>query len=328
MVSGATAAQQDELDLGEPITRMGLFNQRNTFVWSDDGSTLYYEAEYDAETGEYGFLGFAYDVATGELSRLDESPLRLTFTEEEQAFYQAIEPFAYRSPVTMEAATRIIFASTLDISCGHECRGTLLMMGTHTTAEDVPSPGFYSPLDITLQDDFHMLWSRDGSAAVLMMDLAYGGGLNLYHVTLKQPYPILFIDSGWAYEHMLCDISADGTRVLYKQYGNDNATLMLWSMKPWTEAEPWVVALGSEAVVESWVAGANFVPDDANQIVYVDESGVHLYDLGHEIDTLVNPDINAEWVNYAVFSPDHRHVAVVTVDAELYVLPTGLDDSE
>lgn len=102
--------------------------------------------------------------------------------------------------------------------------------------------------------------------------------------------------------------------------------LMLW------EAEKLIDALSGRTiytakpkmpVVYGDLVGAGLM-NDPDSFLYIDETGLHAFDREHNFDIVIDPEINSNWVKWANFSPDSRHVAVYS-QRQLFVLPLAVN---
>jgi hypothetical protein len=119
----------------------------------------------------------------------------------------------------------------------------------------------------------------------------------------------------------ILDISANGEQI-FAAWGS---ALFVWNVDDLSLSPP-------IAQWASTIRGGTFTPDERN-VWYIGESGLSQLNLETSETTILESNINSDWVDRAWFSPDGRHIALLdegellsTPDA-LYVvdMPTGND---
>jgi hypothetical protein len=314
-------------------------------VWLDD-ETLLFEAQYPfPEPGQVP--AFRYHVPARALTPLEQSPLRFEPTPDEREHFQLREAAgAFQSPFLDRGLIYRVYESTLDIYCGHECVGTLIMVASVPNGSNNMIDQRYRPLDFTVQGGLQVYWASGGSAAIIENSGNYSCFSNLYHVGLRGGYADIRFDSLNCFEELLFAVSDDGLRVLYSKidhYDMDDGTpnadwaLMLWEADIHPPENPdWqpYQVLGTRTMiirsglpwnpVQPAFAGANFDPDDPNRLIALHHDGIIAIDRATDERIILNPDINAQWVKLGLFSPDNRYVAVYLAGGAFYVLETGI----
>ena len=297
------------------------------------------------------FFADQYNVSTDKVTRIDPSPFYFEPTSERISFYQMDMTYlnstvynSFRSPFqTDDSVHTVIYGGPKAAFCGLECGETnLVMMGKNgglpdRSWNDTPfDPNAvtllsYRPLDILSTGQFSVYWGRGNKVAVIGTDAAYGIGKQLYFTTLgvSPSIPIDFVQPGIG--SYLLAISEDGTRVLYTTPGTDpNKTILhLWQVVLPTKDTPYSTTVLPTKVFTggtqgTFFAGANFIPNDADHFIALDNAGIVRVDVNSGAATVLNPNINAKSIRLAVFSPDNQHVAVLTKDYNVEVLATGI----
>lgn len=314
LMVGAAGAQDNVLP-DKPIMEGIIF--RDKIAWSADGKTLLFQmVDYSAD--HEPDKAYQYDPATGKLSELDTMPFTLTLNDEQKAYFQARDNTIPKSPYH----NAILYTSTLSVVCGGECDGTLIMQGTYCYAPDcVELWGFYEPLNLISQGDFRVVWSR-GGAAVLIRDTNYGSFHELIYSGAEGTYVIA--DTFDRDDNDVFDLSNDGKRVLYEN-PESGSKLMLWEIESFDSEKTHLVTTDQQKIMDGHVTGAGFSTSNSDYLFYLDDEGIKQYEISGGRSELLNPAINATWVQFGLFSPDNRYIAVLS-DNKLYVVPTGIED--
>ena len=325
----------------EPIMEDFIYSLATPLmVWLDDDTLIF---EGDETSRADNVTAFQYEVSSGELTPLETSPLRFELTPELIDHFQpASDVSIFRSPFSDGDFAPVIYESNLSVPCGHECGGGLIMVGryselvTHELFEST-----YRPLtDVTAQCGVYVNWGR-ANTAVLHVGWCYGSaGSTLYHLNLNGTHPAqrlpLFIGRLSDLDQHVLAISEDGNRVLYT--GRTSAldppldeplSLYYWQAKRTTESDPLpaverIVEIRADSAEYYSFAAANLIPDDDTHILAVHTDGIVRINLNTDEREVLNPEINADWVQLGYFSPDNHHLALVTQDGDLYIVETGI----
>jgi hypothetical protein len=326
----------------EPLQTVSQFIDIPDMVWLDHDTFIFEHtsANQNAETVTY-----QYQVSTEILRQLDTMPLRIPLTPEIISYYQAEENEAiYRSPFVDEGSSPffnpipIIYESRLFVRCGYECNGTLWMFGTYVNTTEPTAMGTYQPFTSgKSMCDLRVTWSRV-DVAFVHMRACYGPGQDHYRVSLAEGNPAwnLPLYIGFTqpdFPHYLLAVSEDGTRVLYDSAPSDHdlsrESLYFWEAPLPTEANPLPdvtqeVEFPANNDEPHPFAAASFVAGDPEHILAVHTDGIIRIHLETGTREVLNPEINAQWIQLGMFSPDNTHLALITWDFELYVLETGV----
>jgi hypothetical protein len=330
----AQAQRTPPITLGEPIViNYGHWGPDN-IVWLDN-ETLIVQTHPTSE-GELA-IAYRYHASTGESTQLLESPLYFTPSPEEIEYFQlgwnnfAQAYTAYQSPFPNETSNTplIIYPSTMRLPCPAGCAVALLMVGDRGNLEEGYG-GLYRPLDIVELMGMSTIWARGGTAAIVM-NFGYSCCGALHHIELRDDYPDTHIGymTNMPINGMLA-VSADGSRVLYMRVGDENnPQLLLWEMETLT-IDGFYGTRTETTIFEAQndepypFTGANFVEDDPTQIIAVHHDGLMRIDIETDERTVINPDLNAVWINQAFLSPDNRYLAL-QFEGGIYVVETGID---
>ncbi len=306
-------------------------------IWLDDDTLIF---EHEEESRGYELATFQYQAATGELTLLEDMPLRLALADVVVEHYQSAEgePI-YLSPFTGDVFTPVIYHSRLSVHCGHECGGDLIMLGYYPETTDI-SMGNYAPLaGVYAQCGIRASWGR-ADVAVIHVGSCYGGpAWGLYLVNRNGSHPAttlpLRIGATGDYEQHLLAIAEDGSRVLYDSFTREqdpetlNESLFYWQSRRPTADQPLPTI---EREIEFRAnnrslypfAAASFIRGDAAHILAVHTDGLLRIHLDSDTREVLNPEMNAQWIRVGYFSPDNRYLMLVTWDGDLHVIETGI----
>jgi hypothetical protein len=309
-------------------------------VWLDDNTLIF---EGDETSRDDNVTAFQYEVNSDELTPLETSPLRLELTPELIYHFQ-LAPYAsiFHSPFSNGDFAPVIYESALSVRCGNECGGGLIMVGRYSELETHELfESTYHPLtDVTAQCGVYVNWGR-ADTAVLHVGWCYGSaGSTLYHLHLNGTHPAqrlpLFIGYLSDLDQHVLAISEYGNRVLYSGLTsaldpplNEPLSLYYWQATQTTESDPLsdverIVEIRAGSAEYYSFTAANFIRDDDTHILAVHIDGIVRINLNTDEREILNPEINAGWVRLGYFSPDNRHLALVTYNGDLYVVETGI----
>jgi hypothetical protein len=189
--------------------------------------------------------------------------------------------------------------------------------------------GTNRPLQIVSQSALRVRWNRDNNAAVIFTESEYNCFTNIIYLGAGGEYSVDSVECEEPpYTNVFFDFSANGHRILYNSPSDDRTQnkLMIWEIENFSSAKTTLVNTDGHLIKVSHITGAGFSPRSEDQIVYIDDTGIVQYWLSDGDSQVMNPVINAAWVDYGLFSPDNRYVAVLSAK-NLYVIPTGIEKS-
>jgi hypothetical protein len=353
LLSLPTVAQEDyampELP-DEPIfADERLISIRHNFIqWVDNDTLVFAPYQNEHYRDEELDLGYQYQLSTGSLNRLDFAPFFAEWSAEKREFFQTGNYRVHR-PVFSDERGRIpvIYQSSVKMVCGGECLGTVIMTGSYEDANSTSyNEDFYTPLPMPAQTDLEVYWSRNLQAAVFEMSSNYAGPRSLFYLELdiESRHRLAYrIETDFEfYSGRVLGLSPDGRHVILESDERQVApegSVYDWVTVPfliiWTapyhdehcqctyDAE--IRRIDGEIAdipnQQKNFAGISFLDEDT--LLYTSTEGLMRYSMSTGERSLVNPLFNSYWMETAVFSPDNRHIAVVTAQG-LYVLPTGL----
>lgn len=351
--SGVLVATADEA---------GSYLDTTQFVWLDNDTLIFEPTRSPGKVDAYEYHVSTGEVSHLDLSPLyfEPTPKRVEHYQiaTDETGYS---PDSFRSPFEFSSSLtyplhRVLYLSSLHIACGFECPSGIVMQGIHddqadyTVAELRAQTGTapldylvsrtYRPLNLKASYGLGVLWARNSDAAVIEVSYVVGDGSRIYYASLvDRPYgeypPEIYIgDVNPFWGQHIYALSEDGTRVIYGEYQYENASheaLRVWQVIPavgdaiWSAQVLPSVSVQPQSSAEDAFAGANFIPGDEGHILALHADGILRIDLITDERTVLNPDITATSFSLGVFSPDNRHVAVVTPEYEVRVMPTGIE---
>lgn len=351
--SAVTIAASDET---------GYLVNTSQFVWLDNDTLLFEPSRTPGAVGAYEYRVSTNEVTRLDVSPLYFMP---TPTRVEHYQIQTTEPdfslYSFRSPFSFPSFLEyplhnVIYLSSLRIACGFECPGGIIMAGVHDDQPDYTDAELtehseispinyinsrrYHPLNVKASGGFGVHWSRQSSAAILEVNHPYGAGARLYYANFfASAFGVygteVFVGNVFPeFGTYLYALSEDGTRGIYGEYQPEELSqesLRVWEVIPATSDMLWSaqihppIYVNSNSDAQDAFAGANFIPGDANHILVLHSDGIMLINLVTDEREILNAAINAQAYQLGVFSPDNRHLAVVTQAGDVLVLPTGID---
>jgi len=317
--------------LNSHITRFHVAHITDIY-WLDNETILIEPTRTDFSGTPTAYI---YHVNTGEIEAFDVSPLYLEPTAEELDYYDIrrdptretyqVYLSPYYDPNT--PYRDMIFVSNLRVESG--IGSYLLMAGNYLDSTEEVSAR-YLPID-TVIDNMRVVWSAGESFAVVRHGSPIVIDEALYFVDLENDYDNTQI--GWlagSVHVKLYAVSKKGYRVIYSKLRveGDAIDLVLWE-KTETIGEGFSETRMTDTIIPANTdeyhsyAGANFMPDNPDEIVAIHADGLMQINIETDDRTLINPDLNADWIEIAFFSPDNQYVALV-YQSQLYVLETGI----
>ncbi|MDX9956147.1 MAG: hypothetical protein RBT75_18760 [Anaerolineae bacterium] len=272
----------------------------NATRWSQDSRTLFF-------TGiDNGTHYLEFQVGDNTLRELVQPPLTINLSPQQQAQFQAASQRAF---VAWDHSY-IIYESKHLVPC---CEGG----EEHALALGNVNTGDYALIEKGTAVSYSVIWSAN-SAAALIVDVGHYGGVGgIWHVSGFQEsvanLHASLLMNYTAGSHGYVDISPDGQRVLIPEHWYDMETgLRLWDGA--IEAPPQQFAAASNPILlaDQVVHGAAFVPAHDDELLVVMSAGIVRFNTTTADIQLINPAINAAWVDWAYFSPDRRYVAILT----------------
>jgi hypothetical protein len=286
----------------------------NTTLWSPDSQSLRFEG-VDNGVVSYG----QYYLKTPNLWLSERNPLTIVLTGQQQHQLKAQSDIGYVSP----NGEYIIYAHQEEI-CGESGCEPQWALGDLQT-------GQHALLTMGMSTRRRIVWSDDSSAALILIDGHYGGLGGAYYVSdfgddVGQVQTIQLMNF-FIGTHTYVDISADGERVLLReQFDGLETGLYVWDSTGPLEPRQFVAGDSPIVFEDEVVTGAAFLADNESIIIAVTDDGIVRLNLATDEQDLTNAVINAEWVEWAYFSPDARFIAVlprvsVGFSCQLFVLP-------
>jgi|GEM_PF-5662675 len=333
---GYTLAQYKDGDPPDNLLDMPIVDEHmiwdvTDIYWLDDETLLIEPTRSDFSGTPKAYI---YHVDTGEIEDFDVSPLYLEPTRKELDYYDIrhdpretyqVYVSPYYDPDT--PYRDMIFVSNLRVESGFG--NYLLMAGNHLdSTQEVRAR--YLPID-TVIDNMRVVWSAGESFAVVLHGSPVIIDEGLYFIDLENDYNSAQI--GWlagSVDVKLYALSREGHRVIYSQLSQSGPLidLVLWERTE-TIGEGFSETRVTETIIPANTdeyysyAGANFVPDNLDEIVAIHVDGLIQINVETNERTLINPDLNADWIEIGFFSPDNRYVALV-YQAQVYVVETGV----
>lgn len=288
--------------------------------WSSDSQYVsffnYYGANPSVYLDESSSRNWQrFDPVTGILTASKTWPQQPSLTDDENEFFRPTDlsdgsiTYIYESP----NKRYIVYCSFA------EATSTLLILGNRAGMELLG-------LDYTIYNPFigpeffRVIWSADSSAFVTFDErlpavLRYVTNFDksLMDATVSSLNEIDY--SAWD----VFDLSDDGKWVLILAYTISPAseisqTLMI--ANPLNLSEN--IVLQTQNASE--ITAAIFAPDNANQVLFVSEQGLGLYDMESQQVSILDSSITAEYGTPIAFSPDGRWLAYQSLDG-LIVIP-------
>ena len=176
--------------------------------------------------------------------------------------------------------------------------------------------GVHTPIPKGSDVGYTVRWSADSSAFLIIDIGEYGGLGGVSYGTVSQNngdpagLQLKLLNNYDAGSIGFVDISRDGERVLLREMADGyNTGLILWDARsPASQVQFAARTEGQVILPDEVITGASFIPGDDRHLLIVLERGIVRYDLiSGEID-LIDPSINAHWVDWAYFSPDTHYV--------------------
>lgn len=297
---------------------------------------------------------YSYNLSDSSLISLDEPLFRANWNSEwRETFKAQPELEIYRSPYEIRfqqgdeteyvSAVTVLYQSSYYISCGPECSGTMIMIGSYQEDPTIETPrhAYYEPLDFTSGFDIKVHWSPNPATFVVESETGYGGGNLLIYQSygnesvIRHPLTYTPNDQFLAFSPSARRV-AIATGVAFDENYTTNEQwwqkLIIWDAPPEDPECECTYHEGSAQVIYSPsnqedyrrrnFAGVGFVDEDT--ILYIGNEGLFKHTISTGESILLDPAFNTHWINLAIFSPDNRHVAVTTAQG-LYVLPTGYE---
>lgn len=252
-----------------------------------------------------------YDPVTGNLTASKTWPQQPLLTDDEQDFFQPTDLPDGSTTYIFESPNKhhLVYCSPIQAS------PSLLTLGNRAGMEllgldDVINNPFIGPRS------FRVIWSADSSAfvtfderqpAVLRYVTNFDRWLRSTQVTRLHKRDFTAWD--------VFDLSDDGDVVLV--LGDSGAIHQkLMVVNPLNLSET-VVLQTPDA---SEITAAIFAPDNANQVLFVSEQGLGLYDMESQQVNILDSSIKAEYGVPIAFSPDGRWLAYQSLEG-LFVIP-------
>lgn len=278
--------------------------------WSTDSETLVFQtfqALHRVNSIDNGW--YQYSPVTEMLTNTNTWALQPALSLTELAmFTPATDENGSPSYIWVSPSERYIIYA--------ESESRYLTIGDRLLGELIHS--YIVPDPYQLTDNFKAFWSADESAVAFIslsgnnipftfyidnltpsvtqanITIAVSTTVNGQDYSLLQPF----------------DISADGSRVLMlvqeydpvEPFSDSETSIMIWNaLNP-----------NSSHVIPNTptVSGASFAPGDENKILIVSPAGLIQYDISLQTEILLNSEINASWVDEAIFSPNGEWVAL------------------
>lgn len=252
-----------------------------------------------------------YDPVTGNLTASKMWPQQPLLTDDEQDFFQPTDLPDGSATYVFESPDKryLVYCSPIQAS------PSLLTLGNRAGMEllgldDVINNPFIGPRA------FRVIWSADSSAfvtfderqpAVLRYVTNFDTWLRSTQVTRLHKRDFRAWD--------VFDLSDDGNLVLVLGDSGD-IRQQLMVVNPLNLAE--IVVLQTPDASE--ISAAIFAPDNANQVLFVSEQGLSLYDMESQQVSILDASITAEYGTPIAFSPDGRWLAYQSLDG-LFVIP-------
>jgi hypothetical protein len=160
---------------------------RHNFIqWIDNDTLVFMPYQNEQYVEEELDLGYQYQLSTGSFSTLQFAPFFAEWSAEKREYFQAGNYRVHR-PVFSDERGRIpiIYQSSVEIVCGGECRGTVIMSGSYEDANSTSyNDDFYMPLPMPAQTDLEVFWSRNLQGAVFEMNSNYAGPRSLFYLEI------------------------------------------------------------------------------------------------------------------------------------------------
>ncbi|MBZ0317807.1 MAG: hypothetical protein K8L91_15410 [Anaerolineae bacterium] len=252
-----------------------------------------------------------YDPVTGILTASKTWPQQPMLTDDEQDFFRPTDLPDGSTTYIFESPNKhhLVYCSPIQAS------PSLLILGNRAGMEllgldDVINNPFIGP------HSFRVIWSADSSAfvtiderqpAVLRYVTNFDTWLRSTQVTRLHKRDFRAWD--------VFDLSDDGNLVLVL---GDTVEIrqQLMVVNPLNLSENIVL----QTPDASEITAAIFAPDNANQILFVSEQGLGLYDMESQRVSILDSSITAELGVPIAFSPDGRWLAYQSLEG-LFVIP-------
>lgn len=323
---------------------------RQHYVWLDNDTFRFTPYNNDGPTSSDPYEAYEYHLSSATLERLDWSPFYFLPDEEFASLidfwegdtsYNSYRRMVARSPYTQSAEefALFVYSGTAYRECGIMCGYVMSYLGLAAPSEgNVYSESYIHPFTAPLLLVSQPMWAADGSF------LVYGEGAEPESGCCWTSYSFIDLetnevsqyfggDSAWIpvngpFNNGIYALSSEfAPRVLYGDWlENIHNRLILWTGSHLGSEECHCMLLPESKIfsleAEQHFSGANFIEGDKDHFLAVAPDGLRLYEIETGEFTVLNPELNSQWIDLAVFSPDNQHMAVL-VDENMYVLPTG-----
>ena len=336
----------------EPVfsSAWAVYNaQTYQFAWLDNETLVFTPYDYWYNLPEDSpYETYSYNLPDNTVVALDEPQFRADWNSAWRETFKALPNVdIYRSPYFWGdenvSIVSVLYQSSYYISCGPECSGTMIMIGSYeeNPARETPYHAYYAPLAFTSGAYIKPHWSPNHNAVVVEAETGYGGGNLLIYRNPDNEVFIPFPLSDTPNDQFFA-FSPSGRRLVIAsgaRFDENNPAdeewwqkLIIWDAPPEDPECQCTYHEGSAQVIYSPTnqedyrrrnfAGVGFVDEDT--ILYIGNEGLFRHTISTGESVLLDPAFNTHWINLAIFSPDNRHVAVTTGQG-LYVLPTGIN---
>ncbi|MBZ0275878.1 MAG: hypothetical protein K8I60_07035 [Anaerolineae bacterium] len=191
--------------------------------------------------------------------------------------------------------------------------GWPLVIGCTTTGQQMAISDAQTISLVNFQYYQTVLWNSS-SSSLMITTVSDGAATSFYYVMnfsenfeKTSIFPLhegITTDKELHYPIDTFGLSTTGNRVLLKEVTTENGfRLFIWDAN---DPSVDITVTQNNNVIE-----AAFLPQDENQILYVGEQGLVLYDTLTQQETILDANISSHWVHHAWISPDGRKIALL-----------------
>jgi hypothetical protein len=335
-----------------PIFVLEASKMRHHYVWLDNETLRFTPFTYDSMTiGLDPYEAYDYHVTSNRLERLNWSPFYLVPDEnlrtllefsDDTTSYGRFRDLIPRSPYAPSAEDNALFLySAHNVrECGVMCGYVISYSGMAVFSDVAFSASYVHPFTAPLLLVSKPFWAADGEFVVYVEGAEPEAGccwdtFSFINLETNEVLQGFGSNSSANYNFINTPVSNAvyalssefAPRVLYGDWMEGlHSELVLWTGSRLGSEECHCMLLPENKTfaleMNEHFAGANFIEGDERHILAVAPDGLRLYEVDTGEFIVINPELNSNLVDLAIFSPDNQHVAVI-VDTNLYVLPTG-----